>query len=285
MVEVSIVTTFKGSVKEFEAFLANISHIDRSVNWESVVFIDDYREVRSELEEIVNAWPRLTLGKEIMLVGEEVPVGRAKALNIAIASTRADVVAILDADDVWSPSKLDRQLSISKANPNAIVCSNYNVFSSHTVSSHNVHNLKSALVTMTSNDTSNWRKIREIEFFIRNPVMHSSALGPKRFFKYDEKLNSNLDIDCWIGLLAKKISFLISNEPLCICVKHPNQNFEKMGLIYSVRSLAIRLKYARQFKFGLLYSLVAVTKTVCIGVIPPEIKNKIRSLLRNRPWQ
>lgn len=48
--------------------------------------------------------------------------GVAAARNTGILAARADLVAPVDADDVWAPTKIARQAAAMRANPNATLC-------------------------------------------------------------------------------------------------------------------------------------------------------------------
>lgn len=48
--------------------------------------------------------------------------GVAAARNTGILAARGDLVAPVDADDLWAPTKLARQAELMRANPNAALC-------------------------------------------------------------------------------------------------------------------------------------------------------------------
>lgn len=52
-------------------------------------------------------------------------VGAAGARNLALDLSRGQYIAFLDADDRWSPDKLEKQLRYMRENNAAIVCSGY----------------------------------------------------------------------------------------------------------------------------------------------------------------
>jgi len=64
---------------------------------------------------------RLTrLGKPIRIERIE-HGGPAAARNRAVAIARAPLIAFLDSDDLWSPTKLERQLAFMRANPGCAI--------------------------------------------------------------------------------------------------------------------------------------------------------------------
>jgi teichuronic acid biosynthesis glycosyltransferase TuaG len=54
--------------------------------------------------------------------------GPAGPRNMGIASARADWVALCDADDLWHPQKLERQLAFAEARPATLVCTSIRDF-------------------------------------------------------------------------------------------------------------------------------------------------------------
>jgi glycosyltransferase involved in cell wall biosynthesis len=54
----------------------------------------------------------------VILQGER--MGPAGARNLAISQAQSELVAFLDADDLWAPRKLERQLAFHEANPGVV---------------------------------------------------------------------------------------------------------------------------------------------------------------------
>ncbi|HEY9791912.1 MAG TPA: glycosyltransferase family 2 protein [Candidatus Obscuribacterales bacterium] len=81
-------------------------------DWEAIV-VDDGSE-----EHISRYLPKSENVKLIRLSRSGVSVAR----NVGILNSSSEFVALLDADDVWLPTKLQRQLQTLEQNPNAAFC-------------------------------------------------------------------------------------------------------------------------------------------------------------------
>lgn len=63
-----------------------------------------------------------------------VPLGSAR--NLAIARSQGEYIAFLDCDDVWLPTKLERQVALGDANPRVgLVCTDTEIFTAKGVQS------------------------------------------------------------------------------------------------------------------------------------------------------
>ena len=81
-------------------------------DWECVVVDDGSHEDLSRVD---------TLDSRIRRIKQEnrgLPVAR----NVGIMATEGEYLAFLDADDVWLPEKLERQIELLEQNPDAALC-------------------------------------------------------------------------------------------------------------------------------------------------------------------
>lgn len=61
------------------------------------------------------------LDPRVRLIRQE-NAGVAAARNAGVAATTAEFIAPIDADDVWAPDKIERQVELMRANPRATLC-------------------------------------------------------------------------------------------------------------------------------------------------------------------
>jgi glycosyltransferase involved in cell wall biosynthesis len=79
-----------------------------------VVIVDDVSP--RDIVPIVEAVPNLP---RTVILRNAANVGHAESRNIGVRAAGADLIAFLDHDDLWLPTKLSRQLAVSEANPDA----------------------------------------------------------------------------------------------------------------------------------------------------------------------
>jgi glycosyltransferase involved in cell wall biosynthesis len=61
------------------------------------------------------------LGARVRLVSQA-NAGHAAARNLGLAHARGELIAFLDADDLWHPAKLERQVALLDAQPEVSMC-------------------------------------------------------------------------------------------------------------------------------------------------------------------
>lgn len=143
--------------------------------------------------------------------------GLAGARNTGIRNARAGIIALLDADDLWEPTKLARHLAHLDADAELDVS-----FSASKLIDEDGRDV--GLVQSPLN-----RTLPDQEFFCRNPVGNGSApvlrkraldriafedqaLGRTCWF--DESFRQSEDIECWMRLKAAGCVFGYVDAPL-----------------------------------------------------------------------
>jgi teichuronic acid biosynthesis glycosyltransferase TuaG len=120
---VSIITPSYNSSKFIKDCIASVFS-QTYKNWEMIIVDDcskdNSKEIISELS---------TKDKRIKPIFLEKNVGAAEARNAAIRQSKGKYVAFLDSDDLWSPKKLEKQLSFMYENEIAFSYTNYQFMS------------------------------------------------------------------------------------------------------------------------------------------------------------
>ncbi len=132
--------------------------------------------------------------------------GLAGARNTGIRHATGDLVALLDADDLWTPDKLARHVAHFAADQALDV--------SYSASRLIDETGRDLGLTQAPRDAS----LENADFFCRNPVgngsapvIHRRALRAIEFFDaslgrpcwFDESFRQSEDIECWLRLKAK----------------------------------------------------------------------------------
>ena len=132
-------------------------------------------------------------------------VGHPAAKNIGIRSCRAPLVAFLDADDVWMPTKLEKQVALFHRHPELGVVYTRRTF----INELGEHFERRELPVYRGN-------ILE-EMLLDNFVCFSSSMVSKVAFDehgiLDESVPDNCDYELWLRI-ARTFSFDYVDEPL-----------------------------------------------------------------------
>lgn len=151
-------------------------------------------------------------GPPVRVIRHERNRGSAAARNTGIRSARSDLIALLDADDVWYRSKLERQLAAFDAIPDAGVVFCYTWI----VPTCGPKFLDCIDVPRPQDDWSGFR-----QSLLRKNAVSGSGCSPVIRRKllldvggYDESLRTCEDWDLWLRL-ARETRFVVVDEPLC----------------------------------------------------------------------
>jgi glycosyltransferase involved in cell wall biosynthesis len=141
--------------------------------------------------------------------------GVSRARNRGIKEARGDLIAFLDADDLWLPEKLAKQWECLRANPEAAVVH------TDTYQMHEPGGTRAYLYVNRERFTGPC----SIEFFWGNRVHTSTVLVTRasleRIGQFDEEIRwpSTEDLDLWLRI-GQHYPFAFVNEPLVIYRHH-----------------------------------------------------------------
>ena len=259
----------------FNDLLRCFESIEKQVN--QIVIIDDCstnNNIRKALEKISNS------ELEVTYVRNKFNLGQTTSLIKGIRFCRFEFIARVDDDDYWSPTKIDKQLSLFKENKKIVLCG-------------------TSYRTIRDTKTLNSEKSVEISdfknaFLKGNPFVHSSVIFKKSDYLkvggYNEKIFESQDYDLWLRLYELG-ELAILNEILTVLKYQNRTSFKDLIKLHYMFFVEIKLKFCfiRKHKMhfikyfiGFYYSLIILFKNYFlifsnIFLLYKKISNKFLS--------
>lgn len=132
-------------------------------------------------------------------------LGQSRAKNLGVALGRGELIAFLDADDAWEPTKLAKQLPLFSGTVGV-------VYSGRSLMDEHSRPIADQIVSPLPGRGD----IRD-RLFIRNGICFSSAIVRRSLFervgRFDESLDLAVDYDLWLRA-ARVARFDFIDEPL-----------------------------------------------------------------------
>lgn len=171
-------------------------------------------------------------------------IGRARALNLGINNAKADVICIIDSDDIWDSSKLKIQYNLFKNYNLDLLCTRTTLFKKQNDISF-INNSSSEI------SLDELGKIRLRDLLFKNSISHSSVMVKKSHCLYNVELNSQIDYELWIRLLYNNPVLDFRYCPLILNFHriHENQKFESKGLTYKFKSFLLVNNYSIKCRY------------------------------------
>lgn len=258
---VSIVITVKNGASTLEQTIQSV--LRQTYRNLELIVIDD--------GSIDNTWRLLEklAKKDARLKFESSTIrGRGHALNQAINLAKGDWIAIVDADDLFHPEKLRRQLAFLLNNPTISVLGTNSLI----------------LYDLASPDWKNPHDEVELVYLnekllIRNTLIHSSVVINKADLvsigAYNVHRTSQFDYELWLRFLEanKKMAIL----PLELTAKriHSQQSFEnKKRIRYLWNSSVLQMQFMLKLKKFLWVPIPIFT--FCYGMLPFKVRKWIK---------
>ena len=119
--KVSIITPSWNSEKYIEKTIESVQNQTYS-NWEMIIVDDCSTDKTVEIIEEISK-----IDSRIKLFRQSANAGAAKARNRSLSESSGRYVAYLDADDIWKPTKLEKQIEFMKAQNCGFSCVSYEV--------------------------------------------------------------------------------------------------------------------------------------------------------------
>ncbi len=227
----AVTSVLAQTYKSWELIIIDDKSIDKSLKIAKKYALDD---------------PRIS----VLSTGNNIGSGRAR--NIGISSSKGELIAFLDSDDLWLPNKLEVQVKMFSDPRIAFVCSAYQRFNTIT------------------NETENIGVPKSIEF---NELLKTNYIGcltvVLRRNAYDSikfpEMRKRQDYALWLSLIKKGGSVQCSNQILAkYRYGHESTTSKKMGSIMStwkVYSEFLELKLPTSIFYFLNYLVRGLFRT------------------------
>ena len=195
----------------------------------------------------------------------------AGRLNEVPKLAKYDFIARMDADDLMSPFRLEKQMEILNKNKDLdlVTCGNFSISNSTEVMGVRHH-------------FSNSIDLFDLLNKKGSGVLHAAILAKKKWFernKYNLKLKTAQDYELWVRSAAKNdFRIFLMEEPLYYYREEGNVTSEKLIRAYKNERVLFR-KYATSNKFLLINK--SKLKTVVVRVLAMFNKTDVLLLSRN----
>lgn len=261
-IEISVIMTVKNGAKYLESSLSSI--FAQTCPPKEIVVVNDGSS--DDTWDELNKW-RLMAPIPLRLLNTH-GVGRSAALNLAVSHSQYPWLANIDVDDIWLPEKLEQQ---------ALVVSRYPDSELVVTASHIVYGEVSG--ELDAMGEFSVTSLGPKDFYIRNPINHSSVVFSRRLYNqlggYNETLVRQVDIDLWIRALRDGYVFYRIDLPLTVKRLHDGQSYEVGSrLRYTFSSFKISLKKLWLLKAPFYYFTVPFVKFV-YNNIPRGVRHRL----------
>ena len=203
-------------------------------DWELIVADDGSDEDVLDYLETLETDPRV----RVLRLAHSGNPGVAR--NAGIAAARASLVAFMDSDDLWEPSKLERQLVAMRAEPQCRW--SYTAF--RIVDSEGTLLASERYRTWTPYGGQIFAETVRTSASIRTPSVVASTELLREAGAFDEAIDCSVDYDLWMRL-ALRSPVCVVDEPLVRVRRHSENLRREVAAPYLARDHYLQ-KLARQ---------------------------------------
>jgi glycosyltransferase involved in cell wall biosynthesis len=156
--------------------------------------------------------------------------GQAASRNRGFSHAVGEYIAFLDADDLWTPDKLEAQLKALQANPDAAVAYSWTNF----LNEFNQFLRRGSYINVTGDA---YKQLLLTNFFENgsNPLIRKQALT--EVGEFDESMTHGEDWDMWLRLAAR-YPFVAVPSPQILYRVYPNSSSANVSKL-EVGSLSV----------------------------------------------
>ena len=208
---------------------------------------------------------------------------QGKARNLAISKAKGTYLAFIDADDLWHPTKLEKQVSVFTENPQVDLIYTNGISFMDTIQN----------VIHTHQEPTGLRKLDEQFQYLLSGISlpNLSVMVKKKCvneiggFMEDKRLQNAEDYQLWLRLADRQCVMYGLGEDLFYYRLHPNQvtNGDSMAIIQSIWAvyLAPLTSVSKSKKETILLQRVQKYLLYHIDELSTEKFKEINSLLKN----
>lgn len=229
-------------------------------NWEMII-VDDCSTDSSR--DVVSRY--VSKDERIKLIQSESNFGGpARPRNIALKNSKGDFVAFLDADDIWLPQKLEKQINFLKQNNNVDICHTLaNTIDENGISKNFIH--ESTTYKKLKNVISKKNIIYYINFININSVLMKFDSELK--FEEDINLIALEDWKYWIDNIKKNKTIVLIDELLIsyrvsdssLSNRNTDTGYRKAIYLLSLMLLKKEIN-KKHFFFSILLNLLKINR-------------------------
>ena len=261
---VSVICTAKNAASTIGATIQSVQAQDFG-DWEMIVVDDGSSDdTASIVRDFASSDAR------IRLVATE-GVGRGRALNLALAEARADLVANIDADDESHPHRLRCQVEAMRRHPE------FAIISTDWIRIH-----EDGQVNWPELDESGGEVVevtRKLAFY--NPVYHSSVMMLRTtalaLGGYSEERTSKFDYDLCVRVAANGLALGRIPLPLVAQRLHSGQAYlQKRKFAHLLASLEVQIRAMRVLQVQRWYLPLIVLRFLW-GILPVSLRIRLRN--------
>lgn len=185
----------------------------------------------------------LDAGLNSVLIQNKRNMGLTRALNVGLRHCSGDLIARIDADDLWLPTHLSTAISIFSLRPDACLVG----FRAPQLGKWygRVPKVYGSISRRTDSKTGVYglRMVKRMELFARNPFSHSSIVFKRIIegseIRYDESYRVSQDYALYASFIVRKFNMINSHAKTCVVARHTKGSISalntKSQLLNSIR--------------------------------------------------